>query len=111
VALLLLGVGLYLFAAALGFWSWSSGNQIGFLLGLVLLLLGLVCLFLILYALPGGVAPRWERALLFALIAGIYGIFLSTLVVPMNLVLGLVPAGVLLFLGYQTLRRGTRTTA
>ncbi len=40
-----------------------------------------------------------------------YGFFLSTLVVPPNLVLGLVPAGVLSFLGYQILKRGTRTTA
>ncbi len=111
VALLFIGVGFYLSAATLAFWSWTDGNQIGFLVGLVALLLGLVCLSLIFHSLPGRVALRWERAALFVLVAGIYGFFLGAVVTPPNLVISLVPAAVLSFLGYQTMSHGTRTTA
>lgn len=106
VALLFIGVGLYLSAATLAFWDWADGNQIAFLVGLVALILGLVSFSLILTSLPGGQALRWERAVLFALVAGIYGVFIGLAVEPPVPVLGLIPAVVLSLLGYRTLGRG-----
>jgi DNA-binding transcriptional ArsR family regulator len=105
VVLLFLGVGLYLFGAGLGLRSGLQGNDPALLLGLVLLLLGVASLFLILYALPGGRRFRWERAVLFALAAGIYGSFLGLVGQPPQIALGLVPAAALAFLGYRSLSR------
>lgn len=106
VLLLFGGVGLYLSAATIAFWSWTSGFENSFLVGLIALLLGLVCLSLILTSLPGGVTHRWERAALFVLVAGIYGWFLGALVMPPSPVLGITPAAILSFLGYRALNRG-----
>ncbi len=106
VAFLFLGVGLYLLAATIAFWSWSLGYENSFLVGLVALFLGLVCLSLILTSLPGDLALRWERVVLFALVTVIYAWFLGAVVMPPNPVLGLIPAAILSLLGYRTLGRG-----
>lgn len=106
VVLLFGGVGLYLSAATVAFWSWTSGIENSLLVGLVALFLGLVCLSLILTSLPGGVTRRWERAVLFVLIAGIYGLFLGLAVEPPSPMLGLTPAAILSFLAYRALNRG-----
>lgn len=108
---LFLGVVLYLFGAALGLRSGLQGNDPALLLGFVLLLFGVACLFLILYALPGGRRFRWERATLFALVAGIYGSFLGLVGQPPQIGLGLVPAAILAFLGYRALNRGSPMAA
>ncbi len=77
------------------------------MVGLVALSLGLVSLSLVLTSLPKGLALRLERAVLFALVAGIYGVFIGLAVEPFSPVLGLIPAAVLSLLGYRTLGRGS----
>ncbi len=105
VAFLFIGAGLYLALATVAFLDWTNGIENSFLVGLVTLSLGLASLSLILYALPGRRAVRWERIVLFVLVTGIYAWFIGTLVMPPSPVLGFIPAAVLSFLGYRTLNR------
>lgn len=108
VVFLFVGVGFYLFGATLGL---RDGilvrNELALIIGIVLLLLAFVYLALMLYALPGGPSLRWERGLLFALAAGIYGI-LPLLFFGFSPLPSIALAGVLGFLAHRRVGRHGR---